>query len=83
MIGVKDGTCPRCGGTKVMPDLRVKDTGRECTGVTVYVTSQKPSMFASDHGYDLRAWACGDCGFTELYLAEPTELWERYTKGER
>ena len=29
----------------------------------------------------LYAWVCGECGFTELYVDNPKELFFKYTDG--
>ena len=72
-------TCARCGSDKIIDDARVEDRISMDRRVSLEVMigyrdtgglrNQKPERFP------IRARICGNCGFTEMYVAEPEKMW--------
>lgn len=81
---MKAGTCPKCGSTKIMTDVTVRDIGSGGPyPLRVAVEEQEPA----NHGIlwtpkqvtgDVRAWICAECGYTELFTTNLDELYELY-----
>jgi predicted RNA-binding Zn-ribbon protein involved in translation (DUF1610 family) len=74
--------CPRCGSTKIIPDLTVVDQGDSSDGRLQTVVFGSPdALFFKDRLYgEIKADVCGDCGHIELHVANPHQLYRRYQK---
>ena len=83
---MKHGKCPKCGSKQIMTDVEVLDDGRDTSHpLRVFVREPEPPK----HGRiwiqgtskgELTAWICANCGYTELYSNNLTELYSSYTK---
>jgi hypothetical protein len=73
--------CARCQSPKVIPDVRVVDhvqgAGKTEGSLEVY-KNPRALLFTGGVSSTMRAWVCGDCGYTELYASDPEALWEAY-----
>ena len=72
---MKDGVCPKCGERKVVPELQIVDyissitpTAQNETYVSL-AANPDAALFKNRHYALLRAWLCGNCGYTELYCS--------------
>ena len=73
--------CPRCGSDAVIPDARLVDRGDGDARHTLEVglVRQPDAMLVKhEERVAVRAQVCGDCGFVELYAADPAKLWGAY-----
>lgn len=73
--------CPECGSEKIIGDVLLVDRGENYTnGPLRAVVYEKPEALLLKQGVhtDLRAEACGDCGFLQPYLTDPKRLWFAY-----
>lgn len=72
---MKDGICPKCGGTHILANLCMIDRGDnngEHVGTTLGVMRSPDGwLFRDIDQSPLRAWVCEDCGFTEFYALNP------------
>lgn len=79
---MKSGTCPKCGGQFVVGDLNlrqqnVRGVPNQDVGVTMYAPgSRVPTSY-----HETSAWACGACGYLELYLVDPNAVWQNRAAG--
>jgi predicted nucleic-acid-binding Zn-ribbon protein len=49
--------------------------------LTVEITEKPNALFFKEHVREtLRAYICGDCGYSELYADYPKELWLSYQR---
>ena len=78
--GLKPTLCPKCRSAKVIPNVRILDHiyGGTVEPALEIQTRPHALMFKGGVARNLRAWVCGDCGYTELFVAEPHILWEAY-----
>ena len=75
---LKRGTCPQCQSADVIPDVAIIDRGHYNTlnlPLTVGIFRNpaswlKKKLFQSQ----VKAWICGSCGYTELFVQDPAEL---------
>lgn len=72
--------CRACGSANIIPDVQVLDQGEASDGHLQVVLYGRPeAVIFKDRVYGkLRAWICGDCGFTELRVANPEKLYTKY-----
>jgi hypothetical protein len=72
--------CPKCKSTKIIPNVRIIDRGYnsiETLSVEIYAKPDALFLKGTHRGY-LSARICGHCGFTELFVDNPSELYETY-----
>ncbi|HEY7331308.1 MAG TPA: hypothetical protein VH592_26980 [Gemmataceae bacterium] len=82
---MRDGQCPKCGSTDVIPNVYVTDDPAHTAWENVRaVVEQNPDawVFKGQVMTSLKAWVCGACGYTELYAKNPTALLDAYRKRE-
>ncbi len=80
---MRDGTCPKCGNQEILEGVRLKVAAAGSVDELRAVVSPTSGMFRQQTASDLRAWICAACGFSELYVAEPALLADRWRAGER
>lgn len=79
------GACARCGSGKLIPDVPLLDhygaVGEFSDQATVEVQA-KPNAWFSKKGVSskLSALICGECGFVELRVSNPQQLYEAYQR---
>ena len=77
-------TCAKCGSDRVVPRARVMDRGdyNADSGDLSAVVYANPSarFFKGSQRHELSARICGSCGYTELYLTDPSGFYETYRK---
>jgi predicted nucleic-acid-binding Zn-ribbon protein len=77
--------CSKCQSNKIIPNVHIRDYGdynsNNQLSVEVY---EKPDaiIFKGAHPGALNAWICGECGYTELYVENPQELYLAYLSGD-
>ena len=72
-------TCPKCESQRIIPNAEVRAIAEG--GGKIYIpVSEHPDalIFKGTHLGYLRAWICGNCGFTELYMENSEELYAAY-----
>ena len=77
-----EGSCSKCGSTKVVPRARVIDRGDyniESGNIRVGV-ARKPAawILKGEEKADLYARVCGDCGFAELFVQNSQAVYAAY-----
>lgn len=75
--------CPRCGSEKIMSNLRIVDQSESLVDqdLEVAVESKPDAIFFKGTHYEaLRATVCGECGFVNLSVNNPKELWNTYSQ---
>ena len=84
---MKNGICPKCNSTEIIPEVDVHELGRGgADTLRVEVVEKEPAK----HGFvwspqiargEIRAWICSQCGYTELYTNNLAELYKIYRLG--
>ncbi len=76
--------CPRCGSSKLIPDVRVVDQGQASDGhLKVVVYGDPGALIMKDRLYGkLKADICGECGHVDLRVTNPSELYEHYLESQ-
>jgi hypothetical protein len=76
-------TCSKCQSDKVIPDVRIIDHvgHRISLGVNVY-EHPEALIFKGTHSGTLRSQVCGECGYVEIYVENPRELYTVYTESQ-
>ena len=78
-----DRGCGRCGSSKILPYVDIKDYWEPGVagdlGVEVHEDPQAFIFKGAVKG-PLVARVCGECGFVELFVKNPAELWEAFRK---
>ena len=75
--------CPKCKSTDVIKKARIADRGHgNSTSDQFIELFEFPDamIFKGAFKATLHAWVCASCGFIELYVDKPEELWEFYQK---
>ena len=73
--------CSKCQSDKLIPNVHIRDYGdynsNNQLSVEIY---EKPDAWILKGTYEgpLNAWVCGNCGYTELYVENPHELYSKY-----
>jgi predicted nucleic-acid-binding Zn-ribbon protein len=79
---MKKGSCPKCGSADLIENGRIDiSSGGYSQAYDFTVTVQKHPdavLFKGVVSSKLRAWVCGACGFTELYVNNPQKLLEAF-----
>ncbi|WP_420455263.1 hypothetical protein [Rubrivirga sp.] len=73
--------CLKCGSDAMVPDVRVIDRGESDMRKTAELgLATKPGalLFKGEVRSETRALVCGDCGFVEVYAADPHRLWDAH-----
>lgn len=78
-----DPGCSRCGNDEVLDGVRLKPTSTGGVDEVFAVVAPTGGMIRRETRSDLRARVCAACGFTELFVADPGSLAERWRAGER
>lgn len=78
-------SCPVCRSTRLIPNVRVRDTGQSARGdLTVEVERFPHALFlrGATQG-QLSASVCGKCGYTMFFADNPAELYAAYREVEK
>lgn len=78
---MKHRHCPKCGSGRVMHDVRVIDRNGEYQDMSLSVRVERNPhalLFKGAKDFELKAHICGECGYAELYAADPEEIWQAY-----
>ncbi len=71
--------CSKCQSNKMIPNVHTRDYGDLNNQLSVEVYEEPDAMiFKGTHEGALTAWICGECGYTELYVENPQELYSTY-----
>ena len=78
-----DTTCTKCGSDKMMPNIEVLDRAHSGTmRLSVVVYGNPDAVIFKERGWaEIRANICGECGHTELSVANPQALYRHYERG--
>ena len=79
---MKDKKCSKCGSSMVIPSVPIADRGHG-NGLlpwTAYISEKPGALFSKTHFFKIRAWICGECGYTELYADAPNEVASSYQR---
>lgn len=82
---MKRGQCPKCGSGRVMHNARVIDRNGEYPDQSLSVcieTKPEALLFKGVKEFELKAHICGECGYAELYAAEPDKLWDSHASSQ-
>lgn len=75
---MRHGPCPKCGSPEVVRDVRVVDRGHgnaDAGDLSVAVYSNPQAwLFKGKVTTALTACVCAECGYTEMYAANPQAL---------
>ncbi len=69
-------TCPKCGSARIIQQIQVmdrSDSGNQSLSLR-RGTRALGGWIKLPRSFPLDAWACGACGYTELYVRTPAEL---------
>lgn len=77
---LKHGQCPNCTSSEIISNVAGIDRGRHNdTSLPLSVGMYRDPDAWIDKGLfqsPLKAWICGACGYTELFVQHPRELLE-------
>jgi predicted nucleic-acid-binding Zn-ribbon protein len=76
-------TCTKCGSTRIIPDADITDLSSAGPIAVCVNANPEAILFKGTHTGYLKAWICGDCGYTELYVDKANELYEAYSKSQQ
>ena len=75
---MQKGVCPKCSSQMIIKDKPIADKGQYGLPVgflSVAVQGKRTSWLSRDIAYgEIRAWICGEYGYTELYTTHFKEL---------
>ena len=68
--------CPKCGSARIIQQVHVLDRSDSGAGSLSLRRGTRAlgGWIKLPRSFPLDAWACGACGYTELYVREPAEL---------
>jgi len=69
-------TCPKCGSARIIQQVHVMDRSDSGAGSLSLRRGTRAlgGWLRLPRSFPLDAWACGACGYTELYVREPAQL---------
>ena len=72
--------CTKCGSTKVIPSIRIRDQGQHSDGkLSTFVDADPEALIFKDRVYSkILADICGECGHVELRAENPSNLYNHY-----
>lgn len=75
-------TCQQCGSDKIIPDAIIFDQGEMSSGRLQVMLHGDPQawIFKNTQLGELRGRVCGACGFVELRVLNPDELYRHYLR---
>lgn len=75
--------CPECGSERIIKAVALVIKNAALEGDVRAAVYEKPNALILKQSVDtdVRAEACGDCGFLQPYLADPKRLWFAYQSG--
>jgi predicted nucleic-acid-binding Zn-ribbon protein len=87
---MSDSQCAKCGSTRVIPRVFIVDESPATSDglpqdnpLRVRVEGNPSAWIRKDRLYgELTARICGECGYTELYVQNPSELYEKHIKSQ-
>jgi predicted nucleic-acid-binding Zn-ribbon protein len=73
--------CAKCGSDRIIPNVRILDESHGFGNLRVEIC-EKPYalLFKGHHNGQLVARLCGSCGYADIYVTNPDELWDAYQK---
>ncbi len=77
----KEGECPKCHSTDMIPNVTVVDYSRsQFAGNMQLVFERNPTalVFKDKMHASIKAWVCGNCGHIEFYTDRHHELLQAY-----
>ncbi len=80
------GTCPNCGSDKIIPSVMIVDHDGDDhdTNLTVRIDRNPNAILMKGAEVSsLRAWICGNCGYSRLFASNPNALWAAYEVSQR
>jgi len=77
---MKIKNCSVCGSDKIIPDAPVMThTNYGGSGLMVTVDRHPEALFIKERYEErLRAWICGECGHTHLFVKKPKRIYDVY-----
>ena len=77
-----DLSCVKCGSAKMIPRARVTELTGEYRGEISMGVTERPEALVSkgNKHVNVHARVCGECGYSELYVDDPGDLYESYLK---
>ena len=74
--------CVKCGSDSMIPGVRVIDRMEHDRQPVELGLSTKPDalLFKGEVRVETVARVCGDCGFVEVYAADPAALWDAHVE---
>ncbi len=75
--------CTKCGSDKIMSNVKIVDEGMAGDKNDTSIEFKKNPdawIFKGTQRGTLLANACGQCGYVELSVGNPKELWDLYKK---
>ncbi len=75
---MQKGTCPKCNSQMIIKDKPIADKGQyglPVGSLSVGVQGRRIGWLSREVANgEIRAWICGECGYTELYTTNFREL---------
>jgi predicted nucleic-acid-binding Zn-ribbon protein len=75
--------CAKCGSTRIIPRARLTELAPHVHEVSVRVAvTERPEalVFKGEKHVDTYAKVCGACGYVEVYVDDPSALYDSYTR---
>jgi len=83
---MREGACPKCGSADIVPNRPIRDLGHgnSVHELTTRVEERPDALIFKGETVEsyLRAWVCGECGYTELYATDHRYLFDLYTRAQ-
>lgn len=72
----KTGICPKCESCDIITDARAVDRDDGFNREMIVTTYRNPNalIFKDTQVTVLSAWVCANCGFTEFYADDPSNI---------
>ena len=80
-------SCTQCGSDKIIDDAKIEDrlTADRRGPLEVLIGYRSVGALLPDRPerFALRARVCGECGFAEMFVADPAKAWAAWKKVNR
>lgn len=84
----KTGKCPKCESTNIIPEAKI--IAQEAMDAAIPIFTLKARVVRHPHAMIfekpehtvLKAWICGNCGYTEIYADDPQRLHDTHLEAQ-
>ncbi len=77
--------CPKCNSTKIMESVAFRTIEGQKLTLSLKQPSDNEAWFniRSSEQFEMFAVVCGECGYSEMHIERPGQMWSLWESGYR